>query len=92
MTPTIIDGKESKLWWNAGDKGTRKRKSNEPIKSVVWHWTAGAMKSEKLGGWSPWALAREFAELKKWEEETLLIINNYGAPSGKLVGITEENA
>lgn len=53
---------------------------------------AGAMKSEKLGGWSPWALAREFAELKKWEEETLLIINNYGAPSGKLVGITEENA
>lgn len=38
---TIIDGKESKLWWNAGDKGTRKRKSNEPIKSVVWHWTAG---------------------------------------------------
>lgn len=44
----IIDGKESKLWWNAGDKGTRKRKANEPIKSVVWHWTAGEGAAERI--------------------------------------------
>lgn len=48
MAPTIIDGKESKLWWNAGDKGTRKRKSNEPIKSVVWHWTAGEGSASRI--------------------------------------------
>lgn len=51
---------------------------------------AGAMKSEKLGGWSPWALAREFAELKKWEEETLLIINRHEAPMVKLIGMAED--
>lgn len=48
MAPTIIDGKESKLWWNAGDKGSRKRKANEPIKSVVWHWTAGEGSASRI--------------------------------------------
>jgi len=52
---------------------------------------AGAVKCEKLGGWSTMALARECAELKKWEEETQLIINKHRAPLVKLTGITEES-
>ena len=44
----IIDGKQEGLWWNPGDKGTRKRKSNEPIQSVVWHWTGGNGDGERI--------------------------------------------
>ena len=44
----IVDGKQEGLWWNAGDKGTRKRKSNEPIQSIVWHWTAGEGKADAI--------------------------------------------
>jgi N-acetyl-anhydromuramyl-L-alanine amidase AmpD len=35
----IVDGRTLGCWWDPGVPGTRER--SEPIRGVVWHWTAG---------------------------------------------------